>query len=112
MEVETRNEVTFAVGVLGHESLTRGEGLVCVVGDGEVSFALYFDVVRGVVLIVETGAGTVDGNSDEGVGGDGLDICDVVCGGHGAGAGIEEVRDGDRGGVIWEGRFEGEVGCA
>lgn len=111
MEVETRNEVTFAVGVLGHESLTRGEGLVCVVGDGEVGFALYFDLVRGVVLIVEAGARAVDGDGDEGVDGDGLDVGDIVCGGSDGGAGVEEVRYGDRGSVIW-GRFEGEVGCA
>lgn len=112
MEVEIGDEVYCAVVVLVHESLTRGEGLVGVVGDGKVCFAQCFDGVRGVVLIVEAGAGAVDRDGDEGVDGDGLDIGDVVCGSDGGGVGVEEVRDGDRGGVIWEGRFEGEVGRA
>lgn len=46
MKVVTFDEVAFIVGgVLFPESLTRGEGLVGVVGDGEVSFALDFDGV-------------------------------------------------------------------
>lgn len=112
MEVETGNEALYVVGVLARESLTRGEGLVGVVGDGEVCFTICFDGVRGVVLIVAAGAGAVDGNGDEGVGGDGLDVGDIVGGSDGGGVRVEEVRDGDRGGVIWVGRFEGEVGCA
>lgn len=63
------------------------------------------------MLIVEARAGAVDGDGDEGVDGDGLDVGDIVCGGSDGGVGVEEVRYGDRAVVIW-GRFEGEVGDA
>lgn len=39
MQVETFGEVAIVDAVLGPEGLTRGEGLVGVVGDGEVGFA-------------------------------------------------------------------------
>lgn len=43
------------------------------------------------MLVVGAGAGAVDGDGEEGVGGDGLDVGDVVGGGDEGGGGIEEV---------------------
>jgi len=112
VEVLTLEEVAHADGVLKLEGLTRGEGLVGVVGDGEVGFALDFDGVGGVVLVVGAGAGAVDGDGDEGVGREGLDVGDVVGGGDEGRSGVEEEGDGGGGGVFRRGGLEGEVGGA
>lgn len=52
MKALTFGKVSFVVGVLFLEGLTRGEGLVGVVGDGEVGFPLDFDGVGSIVLVI------------------------------------------------------------
>lgn len=113
-----RLEVPNGVRVLSIERLTRGEGLVGVVGDAEVG-VVAFDGIGGVVLVVsvvvdvggDVGAGAVDRDGDEGVGGDDASVGDVVGGGDDGGFGVEEVGDGGRGVVRGDG-LEGEVGLA
>ncbi|KAA8549568.1 hypothetical protein F0562_001414 [Nyssa sinensis] len=57
-----------------------------------------FQDIRGVVLIVSgKGTGTIERDDDESVGGDGLDVEDVVESGDERGVNIEEVADGDGG---------------
>lgn len=112
LEIEVNREVAVAEGVLSHEGLAGGEALVGVVGDTEVGLGGFLEGVRGVVLVVGTaGAGALDGDEDEAVGGDGVNVRDVVGAGDEFGIGAEEVGDEGRRVVRRKGS-EGEVGEA
>lgn len=63
------------------------------------------------MLVILTAAGAVDGNYDEGICGDDVDVEDVVEFGYGGGIGVEEVADGD-GSVVRRVGSEGKVGVA
>lgn len=104
-------QVAIADGrVLGHESLAGGKALEGVVGDGEVGLAGGLQGVGGVVLEEEEGdAGAVDGDEDEGVGGDRANVGgEVVGGGDEGGVGAEEVGYGHWG-VVGRDGSEGQV---
>lgn len=108
-EAEPRAEEAEIVRVLGNHGLAGGEGLVGVVGDGEVVLRLGFEDVGGVVLIVIAGAGAVDRNDDEGVDGERIDVGDAIGGGDPGSVGGEKIGDG-YGAVVGGGGSEGEVG--
>lgn len=103
-------QVAIADGrVLGHESLAGGKSLEGVVGDGEVGLVGGLQGVGGVVLEEEEGdAGAVDGDEDEGVGGDRVNVGgEVVGGGDEGGVGAEEVGYGHWG-VVGRDGSEGQ----
>lgn len=99
LEGHAHGEVAIAQGrVLCHHGLACGEALIGVVGDGEVSLVGSLEGVGGVVLVeAVASAGAVDGDQDEAVGRDAIDVGDVVGGGDEGGVGVEEVGNGHRG---------------
>lgn len=112
------------VGVLGFHGLASGEPLVGVIGYRKVGLGCGLENVGGVVLVVGGGGGdcscsisistgigetgAVYGDYEESIGGDGLDVGDVVDLGNLRGIGAEEVAYGGWGVVDWGGS-EGQV---
>lgn len=127
-ESHADEEVAIVVGVLGFHGLASGEPLVGVIGYRKVGLGCSLENVGGVVLVVGGGGdcscvstgigiigivgigetGAVYGDYEESIGGDDLDVGDVVDLGNLRGIGAEEVAYGGWGVVDWVGS-EGQV---